>query len=362
MLNETLESLRLKIDLLDRDILKLLNDRAGYAENIAKIKKSKVKGNRQSYFYQPQRELEVIKKIKERNKGPLKNSDMEFFFRQIMSSCLNLEKEHKIAFLLSEEGLAEAAIYKHFGHAVSTYSVVDSSLLVAQIRSEESSFAIISSDFFSGNIDRLCSLFSTNDIKICAEISSRKNYGFWITRNTDYKNITHVYSTKKSISRCSAWLNLNYPRAKLVSLSDTDKVIDIVLRTPNAAAILNSLSTPNMHLIRLANKISTFFSDPLEFMVLGKKNGIPTANDKTSFIISIKRCSEIGKDLSIFLLENRIKVNCYKKVFLYNNSREYTFYVNCDGHHQDPLLRCVLDILKEEALYFKILGSYPSSS
>ncbi len=50
-------------------------------------------------FYRPEREAQVLKRMMERNKGPLGNEEMARLFREIMSACLALEKPLKVAYL-----------------------------------------------------------------------------------------------------------------------------------------------------------------------------------------------------------------------------------------------------------------------
>ena len=38
---------------------------------------------------------------------------------------------------------------------------------------------------------------------------------------------------------------------------------------------------------------------------------------------------------------------------------EYVFYVDVDGHRDDPAVKTALDELAGRAAYLKILGSYP---
>ncbi|WP_205504940.1 prephenate dehydratase domain-containing protein, partial [Pseudomonas viridiflava] len=59
-----------------------------------------------------------LKRVMERNRGPLSNEEMARLFREIMSSCLALEQPLKVAYLGPEGTFTQAAAMKHFGHAV----------------------------------------------------------------------------------------------------------------------------------------------------------------------------------------------------------------------------------------------------
>ena len=80
-----IEKIRADIDSLDKRILDLISDRAGLAQEIAKIKMT---SSESFEFYRPEREAQILRKIIEHNKGPLSEEEMARLFREIMSACL----------------------------------------------------------------------------------------------------------------------------------------------------------------------------------------------------------------------------------------------------------------------------------
>jgi chorismate mutase/prephenate dehydratase len=86
-LSEKLKDRRKKIDLIDRRLLKLLNQRLIVALEIGKIKREI--GEK---VYDPKREKEVLRKLKIKNRGPLKEKDLEKVFRTIMKVCRRSQK------------------------------------------------------------------------------------------------------------------------------------------------------------------------------------------------------------------------------------------------------------------------------
>ena len=86
-----LKKLRNKIDLLDSQIVGLLNKRAKLTLDIGSIKIKHGKN-----IYSPRREKEVLKKIKQKSKGPLSKEALEAIYREVMSASLSLEKYLRI--------------------------------------------------------------------------------------------------------------------------------------------------------------------------------------------------------------------------------------------------------------------------
>ncbi|MDU6286367.1 MAG: chorismate mutase, partial [Acinetobacter sp.] len=108
----SLEQIREDIDSVDQQIQELLNRRASLAEAVAK---AKFASEENPLFYRPEREAQVLRKVMERNQGPLSDVTMARLFREIMSACLALEAPQSIAFLGPEGTFTQSAVLKHFG-------------------------------------------------------------------------------------------------------------------------------------------------------------------------------------------------------------------------------------------------------
>src|SRR5437763_3037362 len=83
----SLRHLRTQIDKLDLQILKLVNERAGVAAEIGKLK-----NDQSSEVFSPAREEEVLQNVLEANKGPLDPQTVRAVFREIMSGSRALQK------------------------------------------------------------------------------------------------------------------------------------------------------------------------------------------------------------------------------------------------------------------------------
>ena len=118
MSEQELKALRLRIDALDEKVLELISERARCAQEVARVKMASLAEGEVPVFYRPEREAQVLKRVMERNQGPLGNEEMARLFREIMSSCLALEQPLKVAYLGPEGTFTQAAAMKHFGHAV----------------------------------------------------------------------------------------------------------------------------------------------------------------------------------------------------------------------------------------------------
>ena len=84
---QSLEKLRSRIDELDSELLKLLNERAKCVINICKIKQKEKKD-----VLVPLREKELLDRLLTFNKGPMTDAMVIYLFQQIIDTLKDLQK------------------------------------------------------------------------------------------------------------------------------------------------------------------------------------------------------------------------------------------------------------------------------
>ncbi len=77
---------RKKIDSIDQEVLRLLNERARSAHEIGKIKETT-----HAPIYEPDRERTIFAKLHEANHGPLTNEDITQIYTQIIAIMRELQ-------------------------------------------------------------------------------------------------------------------------------------------------------------------------------------------------------------------------------------------------------------------------------
>jgi chorismate mutase len=84
---EQIDALRRRIDELDERLVQLLNDRAGCALEIGRIKQALG-----MEIYQPDREREVLRHVRDLNGGPLDAHAIVRLFERIIDEARRLER------------------------------------------------------------------------------------------------------------------------------------------------------------------------------------------------------------------------------------------------------------------------------
>ncbi|MEO0630466.1 MAG: chorismate mutase, partial [Planctomycetota bacterium] len=81
-----LDRLRTKIDEIDHQLVKLLNDRAKTVVQVGKVKQGSG-----IPIYAPHREAEVLARVLGHNKGPLPDRSVEGVYKELMSGSFAIE-------------------------------------------------------------------------------------------------------------------------------------------------------------------------------------------------------------------------------------------------------------------------------
>ena len=201
-MSEDLKKLRDQIDDLDQQIQVLLNQRAQCAQKVAEVKLSEVSEGEEVLFYRPEREAAVLRKVMERNGGPLGDEEMARLFREIMSACLALEQPMRIAFLGPEGTFTQAAALKHFGHSVKTIPFSSIDEVFREVDADACNYGVVPvENSTEGVITHTLDMLIESPLKICGEVSLRIHQ-YLMSQTDSLDQINKVYSHQQSLAQC----------------------------------------------------------------------------------------------------------------------------------------------------------------
>ena len=91
-----LAQVRQQIDGIDQQIQQLIAERAQWAHQVGKAKGKLAAA---VDYYRPEREAQVLRRVVDRNDGPLSDEVLVRLFREVMSACLAQQEPLKIGYL-----------------------------------------------------------------------------------------------------------------------------------------------------------------------------------------------------------------------------------------------------------------------
>lgn len=352
-MSEDLSKLRASIDGIDAEMLRLLNRRAEVAQKIGHLKSG--------VAYKPEREAEVLRRVKEKNPGPLPDDTAAFLFREIMSACLALEKPVQVAHLGPTGTFSEAAALKHFGHAAEAVPCASIDEVFRSAESGTVGFAVVPvENSTEGAIGKTLDLMLQTPLSVCGEVMLRIHHHL-LARGTgiDFTSIKRVYSHPQSLGQCSQWLAANLPHVERVPAASNAEAARLAQLESNAAAIAGEAAAGRYGLQRLAQNIEDEPSNTTRFLVLGNLTLEATGRDKTSLAMSAKNQPGAIHALLAPLAVHNVSMTKLESRPSRMANWEYYFFVDIEGHRRDPAVAEALREIEARALHLKIMGSYP---
>ncbi len=348
-----IKDLRKKIDGFDEKITKLLNQRAGCA---LKIRKLKVK--RKGGVYAPDREKEVYNKVAGLNKGPLSGDSLITIYREIMSAGLALERSLAVAYLGPPATFTHLAALKKFGSSVNYLPVNSITDVFSGVERGEADYGVVPiENSIEGAVNHTLDMFMESDLKVCSEVSLEICHN--LLTNCKKETVKKVYSNPLVFGQCRVWLKTNLPRAELVEVSSTTRAAEIASKEKGTAAIASSLAAKIYKLKLAAKSIEDSHHNITRFLVISRDEVRPTGEDKTSVMFSVK--DKVGALYSMLepFKKNGINLTKIESRPSKKKAWDYYFFVDMRGHHRDSNVAMALKELEKQSTYLKILGSYP---
>ena len=358
--SDALSALRGKIDAVDEQIQSLIAERAQFAKEIGIVKglTSTVE------FYRPEREAQVLRKVVERNDGPLRDDEMVRLFRELMSACLAQEEPLKVAYLGPEGTFTQSAVFKHFGHSVHALAVPTIDEVFQEVESGTADFGVApieNSSEGTVNIHTL-DMFLTSPLKICGEIELRIHQHL-MGRMQDIKHVKRVCSHPQSLAQCRGWLAQHLPDAEKVPVVSNAEAARRARDEEGTAALAGEAASKVYGLRILFNTVEDRDDNTTRFVVVGRKLFPTSGKDKTSIVVSAAETEEPGVLLHLLAPLSRHGVNMTRIESRPSRKRkwDYVFYLDLDGHAEDAHVSKALDEMRAKASLFKVLGSFPKA-
>ncbi len=351
-----IQDIRNKIDQIDDQLLKLINQRGELA---IKIGQEKSRDNCSKHFHVPHRERAIIERIIKGSKGPFPDESLESVFREIFSATLALEKPLRIGFLGPETTFSHQAAIKQFGHSSEFIAHPNIESVFRQVEQGACDYGLVPvENSIEGVINLTLDCFVDSPLLICDEIKSPIAL-YLLSKSKDQKKIKAIYTHPQPLGQCRQWLSRNLPGVEQIPTSSTASAAEMVVRKRTSAAVAGKLAAEVYNLNIIAENIQDRSENYTRFLIIGKDEAKKAKRNKTSVMFSIK--DEAGSLLKVLQLFGRNKINLSKIQSrpLRDRPWEYLFYVDLEGHTDDSAIQKSLASLKKMCLFLRVLGSYP---
>jgi chorismate mutase/prephenate dehydratase len=346
---------RARIDALDDTILKLLEERAHIAREVAVVKReAKIE-----VFHDPERERQVLERLVKRGGDRFPPDAIRAVFREVMSACLSVEQPLRVAYLGPEGTFSQTAARHLFGLQARYRECATIEAVFEAVQSKDSTYGVVP---FENSTEGAVSM--TSDALLEGELMIRQEYVLpvshcLLSQARSLSSITTVYSHPQALAQCRNWLVKHLPRAQVVQTTSTAAAAREAHTDERAAAIGADIAAELHDVPILRTRIQDRRENATRFVVLAHGDAPPSGRDRTTLAFGVAHHEgALRRVLTDFETAGvnltRIESRPSRKA-----PWQYVFLVDVEGHRADPALSSALRAVKKSAAYLKVVGSYP---
>jgi chorismate mutase/prephenate dehydratase len=354
MADPRLDSLRVRIDEVDRELLALLSRRARLAQEVGELKKTT-----DAPVYRPEREALIMRKLREANPGPLPGAAIEAVWREIVSACRELERRMRVAYLGPAGTFSEQALLKHFGSGVDPIACPTIDEVFRATEAGTVDFGVVPvENSTEGAVNRTLDLFLETSLAISGEVLVPVRQNLMSLGGT-LEGVTRIVSHAQSLAQCIGWLDRNCPGIERVPVASNAEAARLASLDAATAAIAGENAAARYGLGLVARSIQDDPNNRTRFAVVGRYECAATGADQTSLILSVPDRAGAVHALIEPLARHGVSMKRFESRPARRGEWEYYFYIDILGHQGDPNVATALEELRRNSAFCKVVGSYP---
>jgi chorismate mutase / prephenate dehydratase len=353
-----LQALRTQIDGLDRELLALLNRRATLALEVGELKKREG-----SVVFRPEREAQVIDGLKRSNPGPLKSDSVAPIWREVMSACRALETPTRVAYLGPAGTFSELAALGFFGASIERVTCTSIDEVFRSTSAGAADFGVVPvENSTEGVVARSLDLFLSTPLTIIGETSLFVRHNL-LRRDDSLDGIAAVCAHPQALAQCHVWLSNHLPNVERRPVASNAEGARLAGLDPTLAGIASERAASEYGLHIVAPAIQDDPHNRTRFAIVTDPSRHPppraSGHDCTSLVVSVTNRPGAVHDMLVPLKTHGVSMSRFESRPARSGQWEYYFYIDVQGHPDQPEVAAALAGLRSVCAFFKLLGTYP---
>jgi chorismate mutase / prephenate dehydratase len=347
---------RSEIDGIDQQIQQLIAERARWALQVGKAKGKLAAA---VDYYRPEREAQILRRVVDRNDGPLSDDVLVRLFREVMSACLAQQEPLKIGYLGPEGTFSQQAVYKHFGHSAHALPLASIEEVFQEVASGSADFGVVPvENSGQGTIQVTLDMFLTSPLRICGEVELRVHQ-YLLSRSGRIEDIERIFGHPQSLAQTAGWLRTHLRHIEKVPVSSNAEGARRARGAEDAAAIAGESAALVYGLKVVAGPIEDRSDNTTRFLVIGRQAFPPSGNDRTSLLVFVRDRPGALYGVLEPLARRGISMNRIESRPEHGHKWQYAFFIDVTGHCEESPLKDALDEIAKQGDELRVLGSYP---
>jgi chorismate mutase/prephenate dehydratase len=343
---DTPTSLRSKVERLDKELIKLLNERAELA--------SRAPATGQDGLGSDEQHLQSLLDL---SKGPLPQRTVRAILRELLSGSRALKQTVRVAYLGPPYSYSHLAALERFGESTELVPVGYISAVFEEVYRGHVKFGLVPlENSTDGRVADTLDMFTRIPARICGEVQLEIHH--YLLAKCPREQVQEVYSRPQAISQCRNWLTKHLPSARVIEMTSTSTAAELAQRKPGAAAIASRQAGVHYGLDVLAENVEDHQANVTRFAIIGEESSRRTGNDKTAIMFEVEHKVGALADATTILKRNRLNMTWIESFPIPDRKGAYLFFVELEGHESEPRFKRAMGALKRKAVRMEVLGSY----
>lgn len=268
----------------------------------------------------------------------------------------------KIAFQGIHGAYSEQAVRQHFGEDVQVVPCQSFTDIFVAIEAGEADYGLLPIENASaGTVASSYELLMENDLRVQGEVFFHVRHSLMAPPGQKLADLQRVRSHPQALAQCEQFLR----RYNLVAepwYDTAGSARDLAAAPiPGVAAIAGAFAADLYGLNVLEPNIEDVPFNFTRFFVLGNDDATPAEKNKTSLVFATRHRPAALYACLYEFAEREINLTKLESKPRRNRPWEYIFYLDFEGHWQDPVCEAALVALLRKASFVKMLGSYPAA-
>lgn len=350
----SIAQLQRKLETLDRQLVRVLNDRAQIALQLAESQRAAD----QPDFLLAEEDRQIAR-LPELNKGPLTDGALQAVFREVVSGCRGLVRPVRVAFLGPLYSFSHLAAVRRFGQEVEFLPVGSISAVFEEVHRNHASFGIVPlENSTDGRIADTLEMFTRIPVRICGQVELEIHHA--LLARCPRSEVREVYSRPQALSQCRNWLAKHLPAARLVEVTSTTTAAQLASEKPGAAAVASVEAGTFYGLEVLAEEIEDNSANSTRFAIIGDHAAPRSGADKTAIMFQVEHKPGTLADAMNIFKRNNLNLTWIESFPITGCRGTYLFFAEMEGHERDTKVRRALESLGRKTTRLEVLGSYPA--
>jgi chorismate mutase / prephenate dehydratase len=356
------DSLRRRAEAADRELIRLLNERAVLAAKLetAELEAAQVDSKPDGESRLPPAVDGLLADVQRWNDGPLSTPALQAVYRELAGGWRALAKRRRVAFLGPAYTYSHLATLHRFSHSVDPIPVGSIAAVFEEVVRGQSDFGVVPvENSTDGRIADTLDMFTRLRVRICGEVPLRIHHS--LLGRGARADIVEVQSKPQALSQCRNWLARHMPGAQLVEVASTVTAAQTARDRPGIAAIASAQAGAMYGLDVLAENIEDNQSNVTRFFVIGEESAGRTGRDKMSAMFEVPHKPGALADAMNIFKQAKLNLTWIESFPIARPEGGYLFFIELDGHETDAKVKKALAALEKKTLTLEVLGSYPRS-